>query len=458
MNEEDTTAEEAAPSSGKWKSSRIYSGALSFQFERVVCDEGHTLRNPNTLTSESIRHVNRKSIHFLSATPLLNRPIDMRGYLELVFKKSWRLPHVPGGVTAMYASDFDPSAVVDDSDDMKTIDLMPRDSDDPDVIAFVRAVRDGQPLYVLDPKRFVEAGRAGGWEPKVCQTILPMIMRLLMLRLSMTSEIDVGDGLTPFRIGDSVPECEVFTIWLQMSKHEKCLYDDNTAHYLSSLFGKSVEDTKGAAVQKSASAEESEGHMHQGIFRYLMHGTFDPRLCFLTAATQKKADRIKAGASAARNNWTGTDSDDGASYYYSVTRDGLEYAIPSDRYALANYIAFVSQKIKWILGKMAEWVLEQGLKVVMVGEFPMPQWLVTLLVSRGALFACLWGHPGKLPSCGLLGRPRKRANWRLYPPRDMHTNSTQAPRSAPQGSQFRGRGHHVAAFSGATCGYDPGFQ
>jgi hypothetical protein len=55
-------------------------------FERVILDEGHACRRPYNQYSQFVRLLNLQSIVMSTATPLLNRVEDVRGYLFLIAK------------------------------------------------------------------------------------------------------------------------------------------------------------------------------------------------------------------------------------------------------------------------------------------------------------------------------------------------------------------------------------
>ena len=253
--------------------------------------------------------------------------------------------------------------------------------------ALEAAISDGYPVYILDPDNYRTAGEDHSWSPDICSIILPPILKLLMLRLSMASEIDLGDGSEPQRIGADVPPCNIYTVELEMHKKEKIVHDQRTLHLLRRLFvgDTGVQEKRAGAAKMSATAnsEKPEGMMDSGIYRYLMHCTLDPRLGKLTTLGHKRSstEERRAAAKKRQNNWVDIDYDNGASYYFMATRDGPEYLVPADRLALATYMSAQSVKIRYALGLLGEWCLVQNEKVLLVFEFVMTQWYVQRLVD-----------------------------------------------------------------------------
>jgi hypothetical protein len=83
---------------------------VAYESERVMCDEGHVLRNPKTLVSEGVRQVKKANVHFLTATPILNHSPDLRGFLSLIWKL--RLYNVLPGFMECYNEDFNQARVI----------------------------------------------------------------------------------------------------------------------------------------------------------------------------------------------------------------------------------------------------------------------------------------------------------------------------------------------------------
>ena len=90
-------------------------------------------------------------------------------------------------------------------------------------------------MYVLDPDSFRRAADEHDWSPEACAIIFPSILKLLSLRLSMASSVDLQDGCPPCELGADVPVCNVFTVHLRMNWNEKSEHDRRTVHLLNKL-------------------------------------------------------------------------------------------------------------------------------------------------------------------------------------------------------------------------------
>ncbi|KAL8795802.1 MAG: hypothetical protein Q9182_007485 [Xanthomendoza sp. 2 TL-2023] len=58
-------------------------------FGRVVCDEAQRVKHPSTLTHRSVKELEALFMVQLTATPIINRPVDLFGLLRLFWKASW---------------------------------------------------------------------------------------------------------------------------------------------------------------------------------------------------------------------------------------------------------------------------------------------------------------------------------------------------------------------------------
>ncbi|KAH7019094.1 hypothetical protein EDB80DRAFT_189225 [Ilyonectria destructans] len=59
------------------------------EFEVVLTDECHLIKNPTTAVNKMIRQLHHESLLLLSATPISNHMRDINGYLWLMWKPEW---------------------------------------------------------------------------------------------------------------------------------------------------------------------------------------------------------------------------------------------------------------------------------------------------------------------------------------------------------------------------------
>lgn len=369
--------------------SRVYTSLIQYEFERVILDEAHALRNPRTLISEMVRQTRKSHIHFLTATPMLNHPRDLRGLLTLFWNPEWALHDVGLGFKECYEKDFDPAGydVIQGAggphEQTLTKDFLPRagssERSQQRYATFMEAYKRNEKVWLLDPDNFRVVGTTGKWAPAITALMIPQILAQFQLRLTMASHIDREDGQPAALVAEDVPPCNIYTVELQMAPAEARQYRDVTEVALKAI---ARGDREGMAARApttafsaSANTMGSEGIQDNGIYRLVMQATFDARLPLLTTSQRWANGRaLLKGQPVGRNNWVGEDFDHGASFYFVATRYSAEYMVPIDRLSLAVYVSAMSTKMKYALGLLGEWVLEQRLKVILIFEFPMCQW------------------------------------------------------------------------------------
>jgi hypothetical protein len=141
-------------------------------FERVICDEGHKVKNPSTHQARAISQLQAKYKWILSATPLINKAVDLLGYLVLLWQPEW-------------AGDWDEYDTLVDA---------------------YKSVKDDDPverrLFILDPRRFRKVESKGVVNQEAIYYALPRIHALLEMRRTMATEMEtVWEGMssmTPF--------------------------------------------------------------------------------------------------------------------------------------------------------------------------------------------------------------------------------------------------------------------
>jgi SNF2 domain-containing protein len=94
----------------------------------IVCDESHTLRNPQTLVSEGVRQTRTRNKNFLTATPIVNHCRELGGLLRQIWNPLWALHEMGVGFLECYRDDFNPWAF-EHTEDMNTkvVNLTPPD-------------------------------------------------------------------------------------------------------------------------------------------------------------------------------------------------------------------------------------------------------------------------------------------------------------------------------------------
>jgi hypothetical protein len=69
------------------------------QYNWVMCDEGHTTRNPRSGTHTLVKMLHKEATLIVSATPLLNHQRDFRGYVNLFWRHEWPFKFKRGDIS-----------------------------------------------------------------------------------------------------------------------------------------------------------------------------------------------------------------------------------------------------------------------------------------------------------------------------------------------------------------------
>lgn len=365
---------------------RTYSSRCLYKFKRVVIDEAHVLRNPDTLYAESLYQTRKEFLHFLTATPMLNHPKDLRGYLHQIFKPWWSLD-IYLGFQDMYFKGFDPRRAKsrDDMNHTREVNLLPEITEDPKTRECQDAWdADQTRLFILCPRQYNATGKKYGWSANLCAIMLPPVLEMLLCRIGYETKISLEDGNPALRVGDQIPRCNVYTVQLEMNPTEKKRYEDQTLHLLGLLGAPPNEASERVAISTPQLGEitsnfedtrDDSGGNNAGVYRFLKHATMDPRLAKMTELNHRGMTRSEKALATKRrkNNWTGKDFDHGASYFHYMTRADYSYDTPRDRLAMAQYLVAFSVKLRYAMGILAE-NIEAKKKTVLVFEFPMPLW------------------------------------------------------------------------------------
>ncbi|KAF2964212.1 hypothetical protein GQX73_g9387 [Xylaria multiplex] len=183
----------------------------AWKFGVLVVDEAHTCKNSRSTTHQLIRSINRECLLLSSATPLMNHPRDMLGYLRLGF---YNLPIVlplPQHYDAltMYKEDFDPYVPVgatpyqnlDGIDRVGSVtnNALIRDTQGANVTAQELELcdafeQDGYKWWTLSPELFRHVARQHSWSFDLCKTIIGQIYEQLFLCRNMSTSIKTPDG------------------------------------------------------------------------------------------------------------------------------------------------------------------------------------------------------------------------------------------------------------------------
>ncbi|KAI9810553.1 MAG: hypothetical protein M1827_006226 [Pycnora praestabilis] len=323
-------------------------------FDRVICDEAHKLKSYRTRTSWSVKKLNCPHLIFMSATPMINKPLDLSGILHLLWKpefKSDPLPEESDYEAAKFAMGLGPKSTQVDPDSPSSPTVGKLKSTQVDLDKYV---------HLLDPDVFrsFATKAAGQMDMTVATKVLPPILRMIQLRRVMSDFITVN-GVKQV-IGKEVPPYTIVTVELKMNKIEAQAYKRIHRFLIQHLKGFGTNDET-----------EQEHHMSMRAHRYLMHTTYNPELDkYRTNDVNHQVTDV--------NEWCNTeDFNYGATFYHQITRGQPWDVAYQTREEMAHYMCALSVKQRWLAGKMLELCIQRQRKVIIFCDWPVTLWDTT---------------------------------------------------------------------------------
>lgn len=77
------------------------------RFNRVIADKGHACKTISTRAYQAVSLLNITHYWFLSATPMPNRPLDICGYLTILYNAKFDKPAKDGSKNVKAGTDSD---------------------------------------------------------------------------------------------------------------------------------------------------------------------------------------------------------------------------------------------------------------------------------------------------------------------------------------------------------------
>ncbi|KAI1622650.1 hypothetical protein EDD37DRAFT_482716 [Exophiala viscosa] len=153
-------------------------------FHRVICDEGHKLKNCRTRNATAIDKLYAPKKWIVTATPMINSVADLLGYLYLFWNPAWKLlmDRLDGWEIPTTAEEL-----------YKEETLVTFREKCPNYQAKFGEV----PLFMFDPQPYAALINSGKMSvAKTASRVLHALLSRLQLRWTMASKIQLGNDLT----------------------------------------------------------------------------------------------------------------------------------------------------------------------------------------------------------------------------------------------------------------------
>lgn len=189
-------------------SDRMIYNIFANLFYRTVNDESQEIKNPRS-QKHKVSFTTYAPVNWLvSATPTDNGISELVGPLCVLWKKSFELPGDEASDKDRGINPIEAYTDVEYANDILTNNE-----------GYAAANR-SLPLWRLCPKSFAKLYARGKIVGDVGRQILMSIYDLIILRMTSATEIDVGDGSKPFRLGNDIPPYQCRVVQLKNTELE----------------------------------------------------------------------------------------------------------------------------------------------------------------------------------------------------------------------------------------------
>jgi hypothetical protein len=356
------------------------------QFNWVMCDEGHTTRNPRSGTHSLVRMLHKEATLIVSATPLLNHQRDFWGYVNLFWRHEWPFKFQRRNIRpSVYYREKAWDAIKEGKEYKGlTMDRVLGSDETPEAetpeaelsareqtlkAEFIEFIRQKKgPLFLLNPHLYdsfrdsfakVNVSLSAKADSAISQQAIKPLLRLLCIRRRMLTELTLPDGSVV------MPGDEIRPMWLRMVRAKPSIEHKNKLHELISnkigqLFINSHE-VRNKPLQNGVIDENGGVVMNSAILRTLALATTAPAFYPLTLPGPKDPITSKEPPPAAASeninkiinqDRLNGDHIHGLQWYYEQTAG--EHQAPRSRQDVVVTLCHESPKLAWALHRVLE--------------------------------------------------------------------------------------------------------
>lgn len=306
IDDEDTTQQGELRQRAK-KKGRLFFLKPEYDFMKfsvVVCDEAQLLKSTRSSIHKMVKYIPRQSLILCTATPMLNKPGDILGYLLLAWPEADANP-VPNGFSyaTLYSKKaqilgLDPEQKLGETDFFTSNDnLMTMLNDDavaskdhPACQPFLsriqansrakplidmtnpeqaHAMSDGRLPWLINPGNFQQAIKEFGFDFDACRMIVQTALDQLLVKRGMQSTLTLPDGklVAP---GDSIPGAIYREVRVYFRKRDEYDYHQQVFLrwkkylYVRGKDSEGEEGSEGKAQSSEGQDQGSEGKAQRG--------------------------------------------------------------------------------------------------------------------------------------------------------------------------------------------------
>ncbi|KAH8422486.1 uncharacterized protein LDX57_000239 [Aspergillus melleus] len=321
-------------------------------FDRVICDQGHQVKDPESGRHQSVALLGASHYWFITATPLWNRPGDLQGYLKILHRSSFDESIPPGTLTDL------------------TIEAYRAFEN----VRFSRGME--LPTYLLSPKALARlALNPSDWDD-LGRFVLLVVMGMISLSRNLGELIDIGPDAEAVVLGGQIPPARIGTVDLRFPPEYQVKHNEKYAKYINSF------------VRVSDNSLTNKPPLRAMRTRLGFPNPTDEQMARLLAFSPRLHDFVKAGKK--------EDIDLDASVksltvsfreYWERTVQDKSSTMPSSGYDIAHYLAEDSPKLRYLLqifsdeGLLPNPAASGAPRFIIFCINPRVRWLVEMFVT-----------------------------------------------------------------------------
>ncbi|KAJ4316159.1 hypothetical protein N0V84_008015 [Fusarium piperis] len=413
------------------------------QFNLIICDEGHLVKNPNSLTHKLIKALPHEALLVVSATPILNHVKDFDGYLNLMWQHSWGFKYKAASepkAEVFYSKEAWEAVRRGETGQNLTLELCLNGNDDEPLPSgtsprtqrlgqeYIDFVRSGQgPLFLLNPALFQAFAKHVNDDGVVAERAIKPLLEMICLRRGMLSQLTLPDG-TMTTPGDEMPARLPRLIQLQHSQAEQQRVSELTKKHIDDLLIDS-RNKHGKHIGHTVVQSKRQILINSAIFRALTLLTTHPKFYLLTQANmrntkllsmvaarqlfedklkEKKPEDINYGDQEVLNNLASdaaeaaeslvegpeqvfggvdevnsliqNDRTGGLQWFFYLTRPDGSVSFPRDRLDMAQMICYGSPKLAWTVQRVLQ-LNDEGKRVLIYVNHPLTLMILNALLT-----------------------------------------------------------------------------
>ena len=239
-------------------------------YGRLILDEGHAIKDRTTLRSISVQKTQRQSLWVVTATVIMNSPVDLIGSMILFWNKDWMIRLIE---TRSITTTTAERLYRDKYQDVRKLSFAKIQS-----MLAPRYNRAGTPeselgwyrlgLHLINPEVMLLLVEENTMSTQAARYVIGLILTIFSIKRTKETVMELPDG-QEIKVGGDIPPMTVNTVELGFNLDEEEKHDPMYEWFMRN---------RGAGESQGPSAGETHAHVNASMHRKLHILAFDPFL------------------------------------------------------------------------------------------------------------------------------------------------------------------------------------